>query len=165
MATDIAFAIGVLALLSNRVPSSLKIFLLSLAIVDDIGAILVIALFYSGGIAFGWLLAATGLLAAIVVLRRPKVYWTPVYVLIGSGVWLATFQSGVHATIVGAALGLLTPAARPTVKVSQMCSRRQVRSRQNRTQSHSGRCSFSRARWCQLPSASNISFIRGRASW
>ncbi len=115
MATDIAFAIGVLALLSNRVPSSLKIFLLSLAIVDDVGAILVIALFYSGGIDLGWLLAATGLLAVIVALRTLKVYWTPVYVLIGSAVWLATFQSGVHATIAGAALGLLTPA-RPTYR-------------------------------------------------
>jgi NhaA family Na+:H+ antiporter len=113
MATDIAFAVGVLALLSNRVPSGLKVFLLSLAIVDDIGAILVIALFYSGGIKFGWLLAAIGLLAVIAVLRRLKVYWTPVYVVVGISVWLATFESGVHATIAGAALGLLAPA-RPT---------------------------------------------------
>jgi NhaA family Na+:H+ antiporter len=110
MATDIAFAVGVLALLSNRIPSGLKVFLLSLAIVDDIGAILVIALFYSGGIEFGWLLAAVGLLAVIEVLRRLKVYWTPVYAVIGIAVWLATFESGVHATIAGAALGLLAPA-------------------------------------------------------
>jgi Na+:H+ antiporter, NhaA family len=113
MATDIAFAVGVLALLSNLIPSGLKVFLLSLAIVDDIGAILVIALFYSGGIEFGWLLAAVGLLAVIEVLRRLKVYWTPVYAVIGIAVWLATFESGVHATIAGAALGLLAPA-RPT---------------------------------------------------
>jgi NhaA family Na+:H+ antiporter len=113
MATDIAFAVGVLALLSNRIPSGLKVFLLSLAIVDDIGAILVIALFYSGGIEFGWLLAAVGLLAVIEVLRRLKVYWTPVYAVMGIAVWLATFESGVHATIAGAALGLLAPA-RPT---------------------------------------------------
>lgn len=113
MATDIAFAVGVLALLSDRIPSALKIFLLSLAIVDDIGAILIIALFYSGGIELGWLCAAAGLLAVMVVLRRLNVYWTPVYVLIGIAVWLATFESGVHATIAGAALGLLTPA-RPT---------------------------------------------------
>jgi Na+:H+ antiporter, NhaA family len=113
MATDIAFAVGVLALLSNRIPSGLKVFLLSLAIVDDIGAILVIALFYSGGIEFGWLLAAVGLLAVIEALRRLKVYWTPVYAVMGIAVWLATFESGVHATIAGAALGLLAPA-RPT---------------------------------------------------
>jgi NhaA family Na+:H+ antiporter len=113
MATDIAFAVGVLALLSNRIPSGLKVFLLSLAIVDDIGAILVIALFYSGDIEFGWLLAAVGLLAVIEVLRRLKVYWTPVYAVMGIAVWLATFESGFHATIAGAALGLLAPA-RPT---------------------------------------------------
>jgi Na+:H+ antiporter, NhaA family len=113
MATDIAFAVGVLALLTKRIPSGLKIFLLSLAIVDDIGAILVIALFYSGGIDFGWLAAAACLLVVIVVLRSLNVYWTPVYVLVGIAVWLATFESGIHATIAGAALGLLTPA-RPT---------------------------------------------------
>jgi NhaA family Na+:H+ antiporter len=113
MATDIAFAVGVLALLSNRVPSGLKVFLLSLAIVDDIGAILVIALFYSGGIQAQWLVIAGLLLALIVVLRRVRVLWVPVYVVIGTVVWLAIFESGVHATIAGVALGLLTPA-RPT---------------------------------------------------
>jgi Na+:H+ antiporter, NhaA family len=113
MATDIAFAVGVLSLLSNRIPSGLKVFLLSLAIVDDIGAIMLIALFYSGGIELDWLLAAVGLITVIAMLRRLKVYWTPVYVAIGIFVWLATFESGVHATIAGAALGLLTPA-RPT---------------------------------------------------
>ncbi|MGI8427418.1 MAG: Na+/H+ antiporter NhaA [Actinomycetota bacterium] len=113
MATDIAFAVGVLAVLGNRVPSGLKIFLLSLAIVDDIGAILVIALFYSDAFQLGWLIAAIGLLAAVVLLRRLKVTWTPVYVLVGAGAWFATFESGIHATIAGVALGLLTPA-RPT---------------------------------------------------
>lgn len=110
MATDIAFAVAVLALLSNRIPSGLKVFLLSLAIVDDIGVILVIALFYSAGIEVGWLLAAAGLLTAVILLRRLRVYWTPIYALIGVGVWVATFESGAHATIAGAALGLLTPA-------------------------------------------------------
>ena len=113
MATDIAFAVGVLALLSDRIPSGLKIFLLSIAIVDDIGAILVIALVYSGGIEVGWLVAAVALLAFVVLLRERKVYWTPIYVMVGAAVWLTTFESGVHATIAGAALGLLTPA-RPT---------------------------------------------------
>jgi NhaA family Na+:H+ antiporter len=113
MATDIAFAVGVLALLSDRVPSGLKVFLLSLAIVDDIGAILVIAVFYSGGIETTWLLIAGLLLALVAFLRRVNVHWVPIYVVVGSAVWLATFESGVHATIAGVALGLLTPA-RPT---------------------------------------------------
>lgn len=110
MATDIAFAVGVLALLSDRIPSGLKVFLLSIAIVDDIGAILVIALFYSGGIEVSWLLVAAGLLGVIGMLRRLRVYWIPIYALVGAVVWLATFASGVHATIAGAVLGLLTPA-------------------------------------------------------
>jgi Na+:H+ antiporter, NhaA family len=113
MATDIAFAVGVLALLSKRVPAGLKVFLLSLAIVDDIGAILVIAIFYSEGLALGWLALAIVLLLSILVLRRMRVYWVPVYVIVGSATWLATLESGVHATIAGVALGLLTPA-RPT---------------------------------------------------
>jgi Na+:H+ antiporter, NhaA family len=113
MATDIAFAVGVLALMSDRIPPGLKVFLVSLAIVDDIGAVLVIALFYTEGIHIGWLVAGIGVLALIAVLRGMRVLWIPVYVVLGSVVWLATFESGVHATIAGVALGLLTPA-RPT---------------------------------------------------
>jgi Na+:H+ antiporter, NhaA family len=110
MATDIAFALGVLALAGRGLPAALKSFLLALAIVDDIGAILVIAVFYSGSIAVLPLLAAGALLALVLVLQRLQVRWTAVYVLLGVGVWLATFQSGVHATIAGVALGLATPA-------------------------------------------------------
>ncbi|HEV2930602.1 MAG TPA: Na+/H+ antiporter NhaA [Propionibacteriaceae bacterium] len=110
MATDIAFALGVLAIVGRGLPTALKSFLLALAIVDDIGAILVIAVFYSGSIALTPLLAAGGLLALILVLQRLQVRWTVVYVLLGVGVWLATFQSGVHGTIAGVALGLATPA-------------------------------------------------------
>jgi NhaA family Na+:H+ antiporter len=110
MATDIAFALGVLALVGRGLSAALKTFLLALAIVDDIGAILVIAVFYSGSIAVGPLLAAVGLLALILVLQRLQVRWTAVYVLLGVGVWLATFESGIHATIAGVALGLATPA-------------------------------------------------------
>ena len=113
MATDIAFAVGVLALLGPRIPGGLKVFLLSLAIVDDIGAILVIALFYAGDLDPAWLLLAGGLLLLLVALRRLRVFWVPVYALLGAFVWFATFESGVHATIAGVALGLLTPA-RPT---------------------------------------------------
>jgi Na+:H+ antiporter, NhaA family len=110
MATDIAFALGVLALVGRGLPAALKSFLLALAIVDDIGAILVIAIFYSGSISPAPLLAAVGLFALILVLQRLQVRWAAVYVLLGVGVWLATFQSGVHATIAGVALGLATPA-------------------------------------------------------
>jgi NhaA family Na+:H+ antiporter len=110
MATDIAFAVGVLAVLGSRIPSGLKVFLLSLAIVDDIGAIVVIALFYSSGINFGYLAAAGAGVLIVVALRRQRVFWTPIYVVVGTGVWLATLESGVHATIAGVVLGLLAPA-------------------------------------------------------
>lgn len=110
MATDIAFAVGVLALLGPRVPSSLKVLLLGLAIADDIGAIVVIALFYSDGIDLRWLAASAVGLGAVVMMRRARVWSTPVYAVVGAAVWLCTLQSGVHATIAGVALGLLTPA-------------------------------------------------------
>lgn len=113
MATDIAFAVGLLALLNDRVPTGLRVFLLSLAIVDDIGAIVVIALFYSSGLQMTWLFVAVAGLVVVVALRRLKVYWVPVYVVVGAFVWLATFESGIHATIAGVALGLMAPA-RPT---------------------------------------------------
>ncbi len=110
MATDIAFAVGVLALLGPMVPQRLKLFLLTLAIVDDIGAILVIAAFYTSNLRFDWLSLAIGLLLLVVVLTRLRVWYTPIYVVIGIVIWYATFQSGVHATIAGVALGLLAPA-------------------------------------------------------
>ena len=110
MATDVAFALGVLALLARFVPPQLKVLLLGLAIVDDIGAIVVIAVVYTGGLKGAWLgAAATGLLV-VLVLRRVGVRFLPIYVVLGAGIWLATFESGVHATIAGVALGLLTPA-------------------------------------------------------
>ncbi len=110
MASDIAFALGVLALLGRRVPSTLRLFLLTLAIVDDIGAILIIAVFYTSNLHLGWLGAAIGLVALIVVLQRLRVWYVPAYVVLGTGCWLATHESGVHATIAGVVLGLLTPA-------------------------------------------------------
>jgi NhaA family Na+:H+ antiporter len=110
MATDIAFALGVLALVGRSIPSSLRLFLLALAIVDDIGAIVVIALFYAREIDLGGLAAALALLAAVVLLRRAGVHRMPVYVVLGIATWFATFESGVHPTIAGVALGLLTPA-------------------------------------------------------
>ncbi len=110
MATDIAFAVGVLALLGDRIPQRLKLFLLTLAIVDDIGAILVIAVFYTSDLRFDWLGVALVGLALVVVLQRARVWYTPVYVVLGIVIWFATLESGVHATIAGVALGLLAPA-------------------------------------------------------
>ena len=110
MATDIAFAVGVLALLGDRVPQRLKLFVLTLAIVDDVGAIVVIAVFYTADLRFTWLAVALAGLVAVVVLQRVRVWYTPIYAVLGAGVWFATFESGVHATIAGVVLGLLAPA-------------------------------------------------------
>jgi len=110
MATDIAFALGVIALFSSRLPDGLRLFLLTLAIVDDIGAIVVIALFYSKTINVAALGGALMLLAAMILLRGVGVMQVPIYVGLGVAVWLCAFASGVHATIAGVALGLLTPA-------------------------------------------------------
>ncbi len=110
MATDIAFAIGVVALLGSRVPASLKLFLLTFAIVDDIGAIAVIAVFYATDVEPVFLATAAGLVLVMLGLRRLGVVWLAPYVVLGAGVWLATHTSGVHATIAGVVLGLLAPA-------------------------------------------------------
>jgi len=110
MATDIAFALGVLTLVARAAPPGLKPFLLTLAIVDDIGAIVVIAVFYSGGVALRPLLIAVALLGLVVAMQRARVRASAVYVLLGIAVWVATSESGVHPTIAGVALGLLTPA-------------------------------------------------------
>ncbi len=111
MATDIAFALGVVAVLGRRVPSSLKLFLLTLAIVDDIGAIAVIAVAYSSHLDRTALAVAGAGVVTVLVLRRAEVTWVPIYVAVGVGVWLATLASGVHATIAGVVMGLLTPAS------------------------------------------------------
>lgn len=108
MATDIAIVMGVVALLGSRAPSWLKLFLLALAIVDDLGAIIVIAIFYSDGISFGWLSLAIGSLAVALVLR-PHVPWMAVYVLLGAICWLGLHEAQVHPTLTGVAFGLLAP--------------------------------------------------------
>jgi NhaA family Na+:H+ antiporter len=110
MATDIAFAVGIVALLGARVSPKIKLFLLTLAIVDDIGAIVVIAIFYTSDLSTSWLLIAVVGLAAVWVLQRLRVWAIPVYAALGIFIWYATLESGVHATIAGVALGLLTPA-------------------------------------------------------
>jgi NhaA family Na+:H+ antiporter len=110
MATDIAFALGVVALLGSRVPAAVKVLLLTLAIVDDIGAIVVIAIFYSDAISVGWLLIAVVLAGAVASLHRLSVIYAPVLVASGLCLWLAVYESGVHATIAGVVMGLLMPA-------------------------------------------------------
>ena len=110
MATDIAFALGVVSLLGSRVPGAMKVFLLTLAIVDDIGAIAVIAIFYTEKLSIPWLLAAIALILVVMLMQRQRIWYIPAYVVVGAVLWLAVFESGIHATIAGVVLGLITPA-------------------------------------------------------
>lgn len=110
MATDIAFALGVVALLGPRVPVSVKVLLLSIAIIDDIGAITVIAVFYTNNLQPAFLLLGVGLAVLVAIVHRADLIYTPLLVVLGVGLWLAVYESGVHATIAGVIMGLLTPA-------------------------------------------------------
>lgn len=109
MATDIAFAIGVLSLLGNRIPASLKIFLTALAVIDDLGAILVIALFYTETIAYNNLLIAFAILGFLFILNRCKVHNITPYLIGGAFMWYFMLNSGVHATITGVLLAFVIP--------------------------------------------------------
>ncbi len=108
-ATDIAFALGVLALLGDRVPSSLKIFLLALAIMDDLGAIVIIALFYSGDLSTTMLVLSAICLMILVVFNRMKIDVIPFYIWVGVFLWIFVLKSGVHATLAGVALAFSIP--------------------------------------------------------
>ncbi|MDP9493728.1 MAG: Na+/H+ antiporter NhaA [Actinomycetota bacterium] len=110
MATDIAFTLGVVALLGSRVPAAARVFILALAIADDLGAILVIALFYTSDLSPGWLALAVAGLAVVWGGQRAGVRSLVFYVPMAGLVWLATLESGIHATLAGVALGFLTPA-------------------------------------------------------
>jgi NhaA family Na+:H+ antiporter len=110
MATDIAFAVAVLALLGKRIPSGVRLLLLSVAIIDDVIAILIIAIFYSKDISTIWMLAAAGGILAVYLLQRFGVKRISPYWVVGIVVWIAFLESGVHATIAGVILGLMTPA-------------------------------------------------------
>ncbi len=108
-ATDIAFAVGVLALLGKRIPGNVRVFLLALAIIDDIVAVVIIALFYSGGLDYrGFLVAAIGI-ALVLLLQRMGIGKAVVYVLPGAIVWVGLLLTGAHPTLAGVILGLITP--------------------------------------------------------
>jgi Na+:H+ antiporter, NhaA family len=110
MATDVAFALGALAALGRRVPTGLVAFLLGVAVIDDIGAILVIAVYYTDTLAFGWLAAALCGLVAMAALQRLQVRHMAPYIALGLFIWFCTLESGVHPTIAAVAIGLMTPA-------------------------------------------------------
>ena len=108
-ATDIAFALGVLSLLGNRVPLSLKVFLMTVAVVDDLAAIVIITLLYTSQLSLGALLAGIGWLLVLVMLNRLRVKHIGAYILVGVIMWVCVLKSGVHATLAGVALGLAIP--------------------------------------------------------
>ena len=109
MATDIAFAIGILSLLGNKVPPSLKIFLTALAVIDDLGAIIVIAIFYTNSISFINLAIALGIWGFLFILNRKKIHNLIPYVIGGAAMWYFMLNSGVHATITGVILAFVIP--------------------------------------------------------
>ena len=110
MATDIAFALGVVALLGSRVPPAVKVLLLTLAIVDDIGAIVVIAIFYTDRVEFKFVIAAAVIATVVAMMHRARVVYAPLIAIAGFALWFTVYESGIHATIAGVIMGMLTPA-------------------------------------------------------
>ncbi len=110
LATDVAFALAVLAMIGRMAPGPLRALLLTVAIVDDIGTIIVIAIFFSGGLELAWLAGAVGVVGVILLMQRLAIRHLAGYVLAAGLLWLAIFESGVHGTIAGVIVGLLTPS-------------------------------------------------------
>lgn len=111
VATDIALAVGLLALVGTSAVASLRSFLLALAVIDDIGAIMIIALVYSAGVQISWLLGGLASVAGILVLQKIKVQSTFIYIIVGIAMWYSMYRGGIHPTLAGVVLGLLTPSA------------------------------------------------------
>lgn len=110
VATDIALAVGVLSMMGSRVTQGLKAFLLALAVIDDIGAILIIAIFYSAGIVFSWLMAGALATIAVLLLQRIGVMNKFAYFLVGLALWYSLYKAGLHPTLAGVVMGMLAPA-------------------------------------------------------
>ena len=110
VATDIALAVGILVLMGERATDGIKTFLLALAVIDDIGAILIIAIFFSTGAIISWLLAALGAVLAVFALQKLGVLKSYVYFIVGILLWISLYKAGIHPTLAGVIMGLLTPA-------------------------------------------------------
>ncbi|MEX0651042.1 MAG: Na+/H+ antiporter NhaA, partial [Actinomycetota bacterium] len=172
MATDIAFALGVLALAASHASPRLKPLLLTLAIVDDIGAIIVIAVFYTGGLEVTALLAAFAIAGLIAAATAVHIRFLLVYVLLGAALWYATYRAGIHPTIAGVLLGLLTPATpfqRPAA-VSEEARHTADETSDDPTPVDGDehwwmRLAWSRARRSRRSFAPSMPCCRGRASW
>ncbi|MFT3756544.1 MAG: Na+/H+ antiporter NhaA [Pseudoxanthomonas sp.] len=121
-ATDIAFALGVLALLGSRVPLGMKLLLSMIAVVDDLVAILIIAVFYSHDLSLAWLLAAAACIAAMALCNRLRMMSLAAYLLLGAVLWYCVLQSGVHATLAGVITGLMIPLGREAARTDLLDS-------------------------------------------
>jgi NhaA family Na+:H+ antiporter len=129
ISTDVAFALAVLAIAGQRLPIELRSFLLTLAVVNDLGAIVVIAIFYGHGFYLGWFLTAISLLVAFGFLQSRKVTSLWIFLPLALVVWYAMFQSGIHATIAGVAMGLLMRVKRTDTELISPCDKAEIKLR------------------------------------